>query len=307
MARIALLFPGQGAQRAGMGKEFAEHFEEAAGIFQRADNAAGFSLSNLCFEGPQEKLDMTRWAQPALLTTCIAMLEVVRNKGINPQMLAGLSLGEYTALTAAGAIDFEQALNLVSIRGKLMQEAVPENCGAMAAVTGLENARVEEACEQAEGVVGIANYNCPGQVVISGEKIPVEQAGAIIKEMGGRVIPLAVSVPSHSPLMMEAAQALKPYLTELEWNEPLLPVVSNVNARENSRQDLPGILARQLFSPVLWEHSIRYMRDKVDYFIEIGPGNTLAGLVKRIDRQAFLGSIHDVNSLNKVLERVKAL
>lgn len=307
MARLAFVFPGQGAQYPGMGKELAENFPEAARVYDQADAIAGYQLSTLCFEGPAEQLNRTEFAQPALLTSSLAILEVVRKHGLTPVMMAGLSLGEYTALVASGAISMQEALPLVQLRARLMQDAVPNGKGAMAAILGVDAAQVITVCQEINGIVDIANYNCPGQLVISGEKEAVSQAGSSLKNMGGRVIPLAVSVPSHSQLMKDAAIKLQPYLCSANWQEPSVPVVSNVNAQSNTCNGFADLLVKQLFSPVLWEQSIRYMLNQVDYFIEIGPGSTLSGLIKKIDRSRLLGQIEDMRSLNKVIAEVKSL
>ncbi len=304
MPKIAFVFPGQGAQYTGMGKDLAQNFDEAASIYKQADEIAGYKLSTLCFNDPDKLLDKTEYAQPALLTTSLAVFEVVKKQGITPLMLAGLSLGEYTALVASGSISFKEALPLVQIRGRLMQEAVPPGKGAMVAVMGLDNKVVEECCSQAGGIVSVANYNAPGQVVVSGEKEAVLKAGNILKEAGGRVIPLAVSVPSHSQLMYDAAMKFQAYLEQINLKEPSVGVVSNVNAQENRFTQFKDLLVRQLFSPVLWEQSVRYMMNKVDYFIEIGPGSTLTGLIRRIDRSRILGQIEDTKSLEKVFKKV---
>lgn len=307
MPRLAFVFPGQGAQRSGMGKELAQNYTEAAHVYAQADAIIGYSISELCFEGPAEQLNKTEFAQPALLTTSLAILEVVKKHGLAPVIVAGLSLGEYTALVAAGAIRLQEALPLVQLRARLMQEAVPEGQGAMAAILGLEAEQVESTCQQVPGIVAIANYNCPGQLVISGETTAVNEASALLKNSGGRVIPLAVTVPSHSQLMQDAAVKLQPYLNNVNWQEPSVPVVSNVNAQANACQDYADLLVKQLFSPVRWEQSIRYMLNQVDYFIEIGPGSTLTGLIKKIDRSRCLGQVEDLRSLEKLLLEVKSL
>lgn len=307
MPRIAFVFPGQGAQYPGMGKELAEKYEEAAQVFTAADRISPYSISSLCFTGPAEQLNQTEFAQPALLTSSLAALVVAKKLGICADILAGLSLGEYTALVAAGVLSLEEALPLVQKRAILMQEAVPPGEGAMAAVLGMEAGRLEDLCRMARGQVGIANYNCPGQLVISGEKEAVQAVTASIKEAGGRIIPLAVSVPSHSPLMYDAAMKLKVELAQVKWQEPLIPVVSNVNARENGAPDFEELLAQQLFKPVLWEQSIRYMMDKADYFVEIGPGSTLSGLIKKIDRHRVLGQVENLSSLEKLIKKVESL
>lgn len=307
MPRLAFVFPGQGAQYPGMGRELAKNFEEAAHVFAEADDMAGYKLSTMCFEGPAELLNQTQYAQPALLTTSLAIFRVLVAHGLSPLMFAGLSLGEYTALVAAGSLTFQEALPLVQVRGKLMQDAIPPGKGAMAAVMGLDNDTISDVCQQTEGIVVIANYNCPGQVVISGEQDAVRDAGAVLKKAGGRVMLLAVSVPSHSPLMYDAGQKLKPHLARVQWKEPIIEVVSNVNAQVNPASQLEDLLVKQLFSPVLWEQSIRYIMEKVDYFIEIGPGSTLSGLIKRIDRTRIIGQIENMASLEKVIEKVNLL
>ncbi len=307
MPRLAFVFPGQGAQYPGMGKELADNYVEAAQVFAQADSILSYKLSDLCFNGPADQLNKTEFAQPALLTTSLAILEVVKKHGLGPIMVAGLSLGEYTALVAAGSISLEEALPLVQLRGRLMQAAVPEGQGAMAAIMGLEAVKVIDVCHGINGIVDIANYNCPGQLVISGEKDAVTQVGAVLKSIGGRVIPLAVSVPSHSPLMQDAAVKLQPHLSETKWQDPRVPVVSNVNAQSNSCQDFADLLVKQLFSPVLWEQSIRYMLNQVDYFIEIGPGSTLSSLIKKIDRSRLLGQVEDLRSLHRIIAEVNSI
>jgi len=307
MPRIAFVFPGQGAQYQGMGKDLAENFAEAAQVFSEADQIAGYKLSTLCYEDPDDLINQTEYAQPALLTTSLAILAVAKKHGINPDMYAGLSLGEYTALVAAGCISFRDALPLVQKRASLMQSAVPADKGGMAAVIGMNDEQVKKACIEAGGIVDIANYNAPGQVVISGEKEAVDKAALILKGDGARVIPLAVSVPSHCQLMYDAAMQLKPYLEEVEWQEPQVEVISNVNAKSNSAAQYAELLVKQLYCPVLWEQSVRYMMDKVDYFIEIGPGSSLTSLIKRIERKKILGNIEDTKSLNKVIEKVNKL
>ncbi|MDD2509827.1 MAG: ACP S-malonyltransferase [Syntrophomonas sp.] len=307
MPRIAFVFPGQGAQYPGMGKELAEKYEEAAQVFATADRISPYSISSLCFEGSPEQLNQTEFAQPALLVSSMAALVVAKKSGICAEVLAGLSLGEYTALVAAGALNLEEALPLVQKRAILMQEAVPPGQGAMAAVLGMDALSLENICSKAVGQVGIANYNCPGQLVISGEMEAVRAVTASIKETGGRVIPLAVSVPSHSPLMYEAAMKLKAELAQVKWQQPLIPVVSNVNAQENGPEEFEELLTQQLFKPVLWEQSVRYMMNKADYFIEIGPGSTLSGLIKKIDRNRVLGQVEDSKSLEKLLKKVESI
>lgn len=290
-----------------MGKDLYDNFPEAARIFQIADAWAEYELSSLCFEGPADILNQTVYAQPALLVTGLAAYEAIKQTGVLPTMMAGLSLGEYTALTAAGAISLEQVLPLVGKRAALMQEAVPQGQGAMTAVFGLSPEKIKDLCEKEAGVVGIANYNCPGQIVISGATQAVENVSGQLREAGARVIPLAVSVPAHSPLLYNAALKLRPWLEQVEWQQPQVAVVSNVNARENSARDLPELLQEQVYSPVRWEQSVRHMMEKVDYFIELGPGSTLSGLIKKIDKNRVLGSVNDLKTLEKTIEKVKSL
>lgn len=305
--RLAFVFPGQGAQHPGMGKELYDNYPQAAAIFKQADEIAGFELSKLCFEGPATELNKTELAQPALLVSSLAVFAVLKQLGITPLFTAGLSLGEYTALVAADKLSLAQALPLVMNRARIMQEAVPADQGAMAAVIGLENQIVFNLCQKVQGIVDIANYNCPGQVVISGERSAVATVVPLLKEQGGRVIPLAVSVPSHSQLMYNAAEKLKLYLNQVKWQQSPIEVISNVNARENKIADLPEILARQLYSPVLWEQSIRYLMSKVDYFVEVGAGITLSNLIKKIDRNSLLGNVNNISSLENLLEKVKKI
>lgn len=307
MLKLAFVFPGQGSQYMGMGKELAESYESAAQVFAKADSICDYNLSSICFNDTNNLLDQTVYAQPAILVTSLACLAVAGENGLSAQLVAGLSLGEYTALIAAGAITMEQALPLVMRRAALMQEAVPLGSGAMAAVLGLENTVVEDVCSQVEGIVRVANYNCPGQLVISGEKEAVEQAAVLLKQAGGKTKLLAISVPSHSPLMQECSLKFAQEIGRVQFNEPSLGVVSNVNAMENTALEFPKLLAEQLYSPVRWEQSVRYMMNQVDYFVEIGPGSSLSGLIKKIDRNRVLGQIEDGKSIQKLLEKVKEI
>ncbi|MEQ8201405.1 MAG: ACP S-malonyltransferase [Syntrophomonadaceae bacterium] len=307
MLKLALVFPGQGAQYVGMGQELAAAYGAAGEIFTRADQICGYGLSNLCFEGPQEMLNQTRYAQPALLVTGLACLAAARANDLSAVCMSGLSLGEYTALVGAGALTLEKALPLVMRRAELMQDAVPLGQGAMAAIIGLDNATVEEVCRDQAGIVTVANYNCPGQLVISGEKAAVEAAAARLKEKGAKTMMLAVSVPSHSPLMKQCAEEFARVIARVEFSEPEIPVISNVTAAPCGAADIPGLLVQQLYSPVRWEQSVRGMMTMADYFVEVGPGSSLSGLIKKIDKSRVLGQVDDIRSLNKLVEKVKSI
>ncbi|QGT98714.1 Malonyl CoA-acyl carrier protein transacylase [Candidatus Syntrophocurvum alkaliphilum] len=307
MVKLGFVFPGQGSQVTGMGKELADNFEEAAKIYTEADKLAPYKISSICFDGPQELLDQTEYSQPAILVTSLACLAVAQKHGLSAQAMAGLSLGEYTALVASGSLTIEEALPLVMKRAQLMQKAVPEGKGAMAAVMGLDINIVEEACNNTTGIVQIANYNCPKQLVLSGEKEAIDEVSSLLKDNGGRIRPLSISVPSHSPLMKQCSEDFKAELNTVKFKESSTMVFSNVNASTNSNSDLVDILAQQLYSPVLWEQSIRNMMKNIDYIVEIGPGSSLSGLIKKIDKNIVLGQINNLKSLEKTLERIGKL
>lgn len=307
MLKLAFVFPGQGSQYVGMGQEVAAAYAAAEEIFTRADQICGYHISNLCFEGPQEMLNQTRYAQPALLVTGLACLAAARANGLSAVCMSGLSLGEYTALVGAGALPLEKALPLVMRRAELMQDAVPLGKGAMAAIIGLDDGAVEEICRQQAGSVTVANYNCPGQLVISGERAAVEAAAAQLKEKGAKTMMLAVSVPSHSPLMKGCAEEFARVIAGVEFDQPAVPVISNVTAQPHDVAGIPRLLAEQLYSPVRWEQSVRYMMTMVDYFVEVGPGSSLSGLIKKIDKSRILGQIDNIKSLNKLMEKVNSI
>ena len=302
MSKIALIFPGQGAQKAGMGKDFYEGTSTGREVFDRASELLGFSMPELCFE-ENDRLDITEYTQAAMVTTSIAMMKVLMEEtGIRPDVAAGLSLGEYCALYAAGVMSADDAITTVRKRGILMQEAVPVGVGAMAAVLAMAAEKIEEVLKDIPDV-WIANYNCPGQIVISGKKEAVELACEKLKEAGAkRTVMLNVSGPFHSGMLVEAGKKLGEFLEHVELSDPQIPYVANVTASYvTDKAEVKDLLARQVSSSVRWEQSVRAMlADGVDTFIEIGPGKTLAGFMRKITR--------DVKVVNiETLDDVKAL
>lgn len=310
MAKLAFVFPGQGAQTVGMGKAMADAYPAAKAVFEEADEALGFSLSEIVFEGPEDKLRLTYYTQPAILTTSIALYRVFQGEGFTPEYTAGHSLGEYSALVVAGAIDFADAVRTVHERGKLMDQAVPAGQGAMSAIIGGERADIQSVCEQVSqttGVVELANINCPGQIVISGQAEAVTKAGEQLSEKGLRVIPLVVSGPFHCSLMQPAADKLVDVLNGVTIRDARIPVVANVSAKPVlSSDEIRGALYEQVASSVLWEDSVRYMLEQgVDSFVEIGPGQVLSGLIKKVNRRTPALSIQDPASFEKTVAALK--
>lgn len=305
MKKTAFIFPGQGAQKVGMGQDFYEKFEESREVFDWASENLNMDVKALCFE-ENDQINITRYTQPGLLTAEIAILKAIEAKGIVPAVTAGLSLGEYGALVAAKKISWQDALRVIERRGLFMQEAVPVG-GAMSAVMGLDFEKVEEICSDTEGIVELSNYNCPGQIVISGEAEAVEKAGEAIKAAGAkRAAPLKVSGPFHSSMLKEAGEQLKPELFKVKWLESDIPYVSNTIAEpvtDSSR--IEGLLVRQVSEAVRWQQSVEKMIEMgVEAFVEIGPGKTLAGFLKRIDRKIPCINIETAEDLKKLEELV---
>ncbi|MFB3126025.1 MAG: ACP S-malonyltransferase [Candidatus Acidiferrales bacterium] len=306
MGKLAFIFPGQGSQRAGMGKELAEQFPAARAVFDQADQALGFPLSKLCFEGPEEDLKLTANTQSAILTTSVAAYRVLEEQGIAPDYVAGHSLGEYSALVASGCLSLPEAVVTVRNRGTYMQEAVPAGQGAMAALLGLPLPEVQQVCEQAaQGQVVVpANLNSPGQIVISGHKEAVERAAQAAKDAGAkRAVLLPVSAPFHSSLLQPAAARLESDFQRIRFGGLSIPLVTNVDAEViETPQAARDALLRQVPAPVRWEESMRKLMELgCDCFIEVGPGKVLAGLLRQIDRSVRALSVEDPASLEKTL------
>jgi [acyl-carrier-protein] S-malonyltransferase len=299
---VAFLFPGQGSQKVGMGRALYDAVPESRAVFDEADAALGSSLSRLCFEGPEDQLQLTANTQPAILTVSIAAARALDARGVKPQWVAGHSLGEYSALVSAGVLSLRDAVVAVRRRGQYMQEAVPAGEGAMAAILALDLAAVEEACrEAAQGqVVSAANINSPGQVVIAGHSAAVDRASELCKKAGAkRAIRLPVSAPFHCALMMPAQDRLAGDLARLAFAAPALPVVNNVDAAVVRAADpCRDALVRQVSGTVRWQESVeRLVREGVDTFVEVGPGTVLSGLVKKIDRNVRVLGVEDPASL----------
>lgn len=305
----AFVFPGQGSQKVGMGKAWADRSYTAREVFAEADEVLGFSLSKLCWEGPEEDLQLTENTQPAILTTSIAIYRAVADSLGEPRVMAGHSLGEYSALVAAGTLSLADALRLVKNRGRFMQEAVPAGEGAMAAIIGLEAAEVEElaaAATTADEVCAVANFNAPGQIVVSGSTLAVERAVGLASDKGARrAVMLPVSAPFHSPLMKPARERLEPLLRAAEFSSPSVPVVANVDAKPvTDGHTACERLIQQVDSPVLWVESVRamVMNFGVERFVEIGPGAVLSGLSRRIERGTSQVSLAEPEKFDEFVE-----
>lgn len=306
MQKIAFLFPGQGAQHIGMGRELAEEFPAARRVFQQADDVLRFKLSSHIFMGNPQVLEKTEVTQPAILATSVACLAVLREYGIEADAVAGLSLGEYAALVAAGSLRFEDALPLVQKRGKFMQEAVPEGVGGMAAVMGLTREKLQEVCLEGKafGLVEPANYNSPEQIVISGEKEAVEKTSILARKAGARrVIPLKVSTPFHCSLLFQVEKTLLEELNRIEVHPARIPFVANVSAAYVRKpRDIRHALIKQVSSAILWEDSMKVLlKDGYRIFLEVGPGRVLAGLLRQLDRGARSFSVGEKKGLAESL------
>ena len=313
MSKIAFVFPGQGAQYVGMGKEICENYEMASEIFEQASEAVGYDMKKLCFEGPEEELKKTENTQPAILTTCIAMSKILENEGIKPDVSAGLSLGEYASLVIANMMDFKDSVALVKKRGKYMQEAVPLGVGTMAAILGMDKEVLEEVLDLSKefGVVEAANFNSPGQIVISGEVKAVEKTCEIAKEKGAKkAVILPVSAPFHCSMLIPAGEKLSGELENVELREGNMPVLSNAQNKYYTLDDTKDFLVQQVSKSVLWVDNVEKMIDDgVDTFVEIGPGKSLSGFIKKIAKK--LGTkvntynVSDMKTLNDTIDVLK--
>ena len=302
MAKIAFIYPGQGAQKAGMGKDFYENSELARAVYDKASELLQIDMKALCFE-ENEKLDLTEYTQAALVTTCLAMTKVVEERGLKPDVTAGLSLGEYCAISVAGGMKEEDAISLVRKRGILMQNTVPAGEGAMAAILGMDASVIEEGIKDLEGVT-VANYNCPGQIVITGETKAVEKAAEILKEAGAkRAVLLNVSGPFHSPMLKQAGEELAKEMEKVEMEPLQIPYVTNVTAEYvTDIRETKKLLAEQVAASVRWQESVeRMIAEGVDTFVEIGPGKTLAGFLRKIDRSVKVYNIGTWEDIDKVV------
>ena len=311
MNKIAFVFPGQGAQKVGMGKDFFEQYDIAKKLFKQADEALGYSIMDMCFEGPETDLRLTANTQPAILTMSVIANELLKEQGLQPDIVGGHSLGEYSALVAADVLDFQDAVLLVHKRGAFMQEAVPVGEGGMAAIIGLDREKIVAACEQASrevSAVQAVNFNCPGQIVIAGTTKGVERAVELLQAAGAKkCVILPVSAPFHSTLMEPAAKKLAVELDKVEICDAKIPVVANVTGTIVTKAaEIKDSLVKQAANPVKWEDCVAAMKEfGADTFVEAGPGKTLCGFNKRIDRSLTSMNVEDIESLQKTLDYFK--
>lgn len=302
MGKLALVFPGQGSQSVGMGREMALKYEAAAAVYRQAADLLGWDVASLCFDGPQDRLNQTEYAQVALYVNSMAAMAALSEKGVKADAVSGHSLGEYSALAAAGAMSFEEGLKLVKLRGQAMGRVAVERPGSMAAIVGLKDEQVEKICTES-GEVWPVNYNCPGQLVVSGETASVHRAMTRAADAGAkRAVMLAVSGSFHSPLMRSAAGEMKQHLAAAGFKDPEPPYLSPISCQYETAAGLPSLLARQIVSPVRWRQAVeKLVGDGVDRFLEVGNGKVLCGLIKRTNRDVLAADVSDPASLEKAV------